>query len=80
MFKVTCFNIFLCVGIGNDPFFNSLFFPEKSSFLDEKFLEDNTVSWKNWSCDLDYMRSRKCEKSDFSFEGGHMQKRRSIFN
>ncbi|XP_042754211.1 uncharacterized protein LOC111876526 isoform X3 [Lactuca sativa] len=69
--------------LSNDEFYDSRVehdrfkWHEKSSFLDEKFLEDNTVSWKNWSCDLDYMRSRKCEKSDFSFEGGHMQKRRA---
>lgn len=51
---------------------------EKASFLDDNFLDDNcAVSWKNWSCDLDYMRSRKCDKSDFSFEGIHKQKRRA---
>ncbi|KAJ9565117.1 hypothetical protein OSB04_001083, partial [Centaurea solstitialis] len=55
---------------------------DKPSFYGDKFLDDNCgLSWKNWSCDLgsnmgNHMRSRKCDKPDFSFEDLHVQKRR----
>ncbi|XP_024981008.1 uncharacterized protein LOC112517869 [Cynara cardunculus var. scolymus] len=55
---------------------------EKSSFFGDKFLDDICgLSWKNWPSDLgssmmNHMRSRNCDKPDFSFEGLHMQRRR----